>query len=110
MDQDETWHGGIGLGPGHIVLDGEPAPPSQRGTAAPSVFGPCLLWPNGWLDQDATWYGGRPQPRRDYVRSGPISHKGGQHPPLFGHVLCQTTGWNKMPRGMSYASAQAIFF
>ena len=23
----------VGLGPGHIVLDGEPAPPSQRGTA-----------------------------------------------------------------------------
>jgi len=24
----------------------------QRGTAA--MFGPCLLWPNGWVDQDAT--------------------------------------------------------
>jgi len=24
-DQDETWHAGIGLGPGHIVLDGDPA-------------------------------------------------------------------------------------
>jgi len=23
MDQDETWHGGIGFGPGHIVLDGD---------------------------------------------------------------------------------------
>jgi len=23
----------VGLGPGHIVLDGDPAPPSQRGTA-----------------------------------------------------------------------------
>ena len=22
-----------------------------------------LLWPNGWMDQDATWHGGRPQPR-----------------------------------------------
>jgi len=24
----------VGLGPGHIVLDGKPAPPLQRGTAA----------------------------------------------------------------------------
>jgi len=34
----------VGLGPGHIVLDGDPAPP--RG-AQPPIFGPCLLWPNG---------------------------------------------------------------
>ena len=27
MDQDETWHGVIGLGLGHMVLDGDPAPP-----------------------------------------------------------------------------------
>jgi len=30
-DQDETWHAGIG--PSHIVLDGDPVPPPQRGTA-----------------------------------------------------------------------------
>jgi len=22
-----------------------------------------VLWPNSWMDQDATWYRGRPQPR-----------------------------------------------
>jgi len=32
----------VGLGPGHIVLDGDRAPPPQRGTAP--IFGPCLLW------------------------------------------------------------------
>jgi len=37
------------------------------------IFGPCLLWPNGWLDQDATWYGGRPQPRRHCIRWGSCS-------------------------------------
>ena len=26
----------------------------------PPIFGPFLLWPNGWMDQDVTWYGGRP--------------------------------------------------
>jgi len=25
----------VGLGPGHTVLDGDPAPPTERGTAAP---------------------------------------------------------------------------
>ena len=42
------------------------------GTQSP-IFGPCLLRPNGWMDQDATWYGGRPRPRPHYVRWGPIA-------------------------------------
>jgi len=29
MDQDETWHGDS-LSPGHIVLDGDPAPPLKK--------------------------------------------------------------------------------
>jgi len=37
----------VGLGPGDTVLDGNPAPPAERGTAPPQLFGPCLLWPNG---------------------------------------------------------------
>jgi len=37
----------VGLGPRHIVLDGNPAPAPERGTAAPLLFDPCLLWPNG---------------------------------------------------------------
>jgi len=49
------------LGSGHIVLDGDPALFSQKG-AQPPIFGPFLLWPNGWIDQDATWYDGRPRP------------------------------------------------
>ena len=39
----------VDLGPGHIVLDGDDAPP-ERGTPAP-LFGPCLLWPNGRQSQ-----------------------------------------------------------
>ena len=45
MDQDATWHGGRPQ-PGHIVLDGDPAHPTERDTVPPH-FGPCLLWPNG---------------------------------------------------------------
>jgi len=47
----------VGLRAGHIVLDGDPALPPRRG-AQPPIFGLCLLWPNGWMDQvnqDATW-------------------------------------------------------
>jgi len=43
----------VGLGPGHIVLDGTQLP-SPKG-AQPPIFGPYLLWPSGWMDQDATW-------------------------------------------------------
>jgi len=48
----------VGLGPGHIVLDGDPGPPPPKGHS------PYLLWPNNSMDQDATWYGGRPRPKR----------------------------------------------
>jgi len=91
----------VGLGPGHIALDGDPAPPAPKGHSPPNfrptsvaakmaawikmslgielglgpgdfvfgetqlppekrahpphaIFGPCLLWPNGWMDEDAT--------------------------------------------------------
>jgi len=33
----------VGLGPGHIVLDGDPAPPAN-GAQQPPLFSPCLLW------------------------------------------------------------------
>jgi len=72
----------VGLGPGHIVLDGDPAPPPQKGGTAP-IFGLSLLWPNDWMDQDATWYGGRPRPRPRCVTWGPSSPQGAQ-PPIFG--------------------------
>ena len=35
----------VGLGPGQIVLDGDPAPPQKKRTQPP-IFGPCLLWAN----------------------------------------------------------------
>ena len=51
----------VGIDPGHIVLDGDPAPPPPKGHRPP-IFGPYQLRPNGCIDQDATWYGGRPRP------------------------------------------------
>jgi len=38
-----------------------------------SVCDVRVLWPNGSVDQDATWYGGRPRSRRYCVRWGPSS-------------------------------------
>ena len=45
----------VGLSPGRIMLDKDPAPLPQKGGRAP-IFGPCLLWPNDWMDHDAGWY------------------------------------------------------
>jgi len=57
----------LGLGPGDFVLDGDPAHPSPKGGVPPfppqKNFGRCLLWPNGWMDQDATWHESWPQSR-----------------------------------------------
>jgi len=46
----------LGLRPGDFVLDGDPAPLPKKG-AEPPKFSARLLWPNGWMDQDGTWYG-----------------------------------------------------
>ena len=62
-------------------------PPLPRKGGAP-IFGPFLLWPKGWMHQNGTWYGGRPQPRRLCVRwrlSPPLPK--GAEPPIFGPCL-----------------------
>jgi len=50
----------VGLGPGDFVLDGDPAEssPAPKKERSRAILGPCLLWPNGWMDQDGTWHGG----------------------------------------------------
>ena len=72
----------VGFGPGHIMLDGDSHPTPKKGQ--PPTFCPCLLWPNGWMDQDATWYEGRPRPRPHCVVWGSSFP-----PPQFSvHVYC----------------------
>jgi len=96
----------VGLGPGHILLGGDRAPPPLRGHSPP-IFGPCLLRPNGCMDQDVTWYGVRSRPRRYCVRWGsrspsPKGGGGGVPPAKFSaHVYCgQTAGWMKLVLGI----------
>jgi len=57
--------------------------------AQPPDFGSCLLWPNGWMDEDATWYVSRPRPKPHCIRRGPSSPRKGHSSPLFSvHVYC----------------------
>ena len=70
----------VGLNPGHMVLDGDPAP-SKRGTAP--NFWPMSVVAKRWMNQDATWYRGRPQPRPHCVIWGSSIWKGAQRPPSF---------------------------
>ena len=82
--------------------------PSSQLTASPktgdtsrSHFSAHVLWPNGCMDQDATWYGGRPQPWPHCVRWGPSSQltpsplknsRGTSRPHFSAHVLWPN-GW-----------------
>jgi len=76
----------VGLGPNDIVLDGDPAPSPKNGVRPPPQ---CLLWPNGWMDQDGTWHGGGPWSRLHCATWGPssTSQKGGRAPSIFGPFL-----------------------
>ena len=87
----------VGLSPRDFVLDGDPAP-SQKGGGAwgwsPQIFGQCLLWPNGSMDQDGTWHGGRPwsSPHCARRRHSSPPQKRGQSPPIFGPSLLWPNG------------------
>jgi len=44
----------VNLGPGDVVLDGNPAPPAKRAQQPPPpLFGPCLLWPRSPISATA---------------------------------------------------------
>jgi len=78
----------VGLDPGHIVLDGDPAPLPQKGDRAP-ILGLCLC------SQTAEWI---KMPLGTEVGLGPsdivldgdpaLPGKAAQQPPLFGQCLC----------------------
>jgi len=96
------------LGPGEFVFDEDPAP-SQRKAQPPPNFWPMSIvakrldWPNGWMDEDATWYESRSRPRPHYVRRGPSSPaKRHSSLPLFGPCLL----W---PRSLISATVELLF-
>jgi len=68
----------LGLDPGHIVLDGDPLPLSER--------------PNGWMNETGAWHGDRPQLKRLCVRWGPrpLPQKGAEPPSQFSaHIVAK---------------------
>ena len=92
----------VSLSPGNFVFDGNPSRSPKRGRSPSPIFGPCLLRRNGCMDQDVTWYGAMPRPRRLCVRWGPRSpsSKGAAPPQFSAHVYCdQTAGWMKLVLG-----------
>jgi len=81
------------LGPGHIVLDGNPPPPPPKGHSPSPNFWPCLVWPNNWMDQHATWYEGRPRSSDVVLDGDPAPPLKGAQPPVFGPRLLWPNGW-----------------
>jgi len=91
-DQDETCMQ-VGLGPGHIVLDGDPSPLPQRGTAP--QFPAHVCCGDFVLDEDPA----------------PLHKKGAEPPSKFlAHVYCgQMAGWIKMVLGMEVGLSPGDF-
>ena len=87
--------------------------PKRGGGAHPQILGPCLLWPNSWIDQAGTWHGGRPH-SGDFVLDGdtaPLPKKGTEAPPKFSaRFYCgRTAGCIKMLFGMEVALSARDF-
>ena len=82
----------VGLGPGDIVLDGDPAP-SKRGTAPPA-FQPISIVTKQLDGYGSSfhWYGGRSRPRPQLPPATPPPENGHSSPPLFGRCLLWPNG------------------
>ena len=107
MDQDETWYAGRPrLWPHCVRLEPSSPFPKTRCRASP-IFGPFILWPNGWMDQDGTWHEG--QQGHIVLDGDPVSPspKRGHSPQLSAHFYCgQTVGCIKMLLGMEVGLGQ----
>jgi len=89
----------VGLGPGHIVLDGNPAPPPSKGDGAPQFSAHiCCGQMAGWIKMPlGREVGLSPS---DIVLDGTQlpSPKRGPSPQFSAHAYCgHTAGWMKMP-------------
>jgi len=98
MDHDANWYGSnLSLGPGHIMLDGDSAPPKRD--TAPNFR--CMSAVAKWLDGSRghfVW--GIGLGPGDVVLDGDPSppQKGHSRPHFLAHVYCgQTAGWIRMP-------------
>ena len=75
----------LAVGKGSIVWEGYWMQNNAKSTLLKSL---CLVWPNGWMDEDAGWYGSIPGPR-PRARRGSSSRERGTAATLFSaHVYC----------------------
>ena len=85
----------VGLSPGHIVLDGNPAPHPKRGHRASPFSAHVCCGQTVGMVQDASWYEGMLGPDNivfdaDHLHLPP---KGQSPPPIFGPCLLWPNGW-----------------
>ena len=85
----------VGIGLCYIVFDVDPATPRKRAHPPHPIFGPCLLLPNGWMYEDAVWYGSKLDlgPGHIVLDGVPAPAKAAPQPPLFGPCLL----WPRSP-------------
>jgi len=82
---------GVGSAQATLCSMGTKLPPEKIAHSPHPIFGPCLLWPNSWMDEHATWCGSRRRHRPYCIRRAwsQLSAKGAQQPtPLFAHAYC----------------------
>ena len=94
----------VGLGPVHIVLDGDTAPLPKKGGRAslPPNFRSTFIVAKRLDASRCHLVWSRPQPRRLCDRWGPsaLPQKGRSPTQFLAHVYCgQTAAWIKMPLG-----------
>jgi len=101
MDQDATWYGGRRRSRRLCVRWG-PSSPNRKRPQPPPSFGPCLLWSNGWMDQEFKMpLGMEVNLSRVYVVldgvPAPPYRKGASFWPMS--TVAKTAGWIKTPLG-----------
>jgi len=84
----------VSFGPGHIVLDGNPAPPPPKGHSPPFSAHICCDQMAGWINMSlGTELGLGPG---DFVLDGdpaPLPKKGAEPPKIFCPCLLWPNGW-----------------
>ena len=95
----------VGLGQGHIVLDGDRASIPKKEGHSPPIFSAHVHCGQtaGWIKMPLCTMIGLSPPTLCYM--WPQHYPQGEQPPISAHVCCgQTAGWIKVPR---WALAQA---
>jgi len=68
-------------------------PPEKRHTHLHPIFGPCLLWPNGWVDEEPLGTEVDLDPSHIVQDGVAAPTKEAQQPPIFGPCLL----WSRSP-------------